>query len=62
MGRSHGPREPRRRTPVWQPEPLHIPADPPARRIRPPDDTVESDETGGDEDRPGSHVIVIDLA
>lgn len=46
--------------PVWQPEPLHIPADdPPRRQIRQPD---EAGETDGEDDRPGSHVIVIDLA
>ncbi|HUS64320.1 MAG TPA: hypothetical protein VMZ28_07240 [Kofleriaceae bacterium] len=61
MGRSHGPREPRRRMPVWQPEPLHIPVDePPRRHIRQPDDTDDAD--GDEDDRPGTHVIVIDLA
>jgi hypothetical protein len=65
MGRSHGPREPRRRTPVWQPEPLHIPVDrPPPRQIRQPDgdaDGADRDDRD-DDDRPGTHVIVIDLA
>lgn len=47
--------------PVWQPEPLHIPADePPRRQIRQPDDTGDAD--GDEDDRPGTHVIVIDLA
>jgi hypothetical protein len=32
---------------------------PPRRHIRQPDDTGEAD---GEDDRPGTHVIVIDLA
>jgi len=60
MGRAHGPRDPRERRPVWEPEPLHVPADRPAPRHRSPraDDVAPDD---GD-DRTGSHVIVIDLA
>jgi len=61
MGRAHGPRDPRERRPVWEPEPLHVPADRPAPRQRSPqaDDDASSDDGG---DRTGSYVVVIDLA
>jgi hypothetical protein len=51
---------PGREFPEWEPEPLHVPVperaeeDPRGRRIR--------SEDAGDDDLPGSHVIVIDLA
>ncbi|HEY8142896.1 MAG TPA: hypothetical protein VIG06_09495 [Kofleriaceae bacterium] len=61
MGRAHGPRDPRERRPVWEPEPLHAPVDRPVPRQRNPraDDDASTDDAG---DRTGSHVIVIDLA
>jgi hypothetical protein len=65
MGRSHGPREPRRHRPAWQPEPLGIPLEHPVgpRSRRPSRSSVEigeSDEVC--DDRAGTHVIVIDIA
>jgi hypothetical protein len=67
MGRSHGPRAPRRHRP-WEPEPLHLPVDRPgAPRPRPSTDLDlvdpdDPDDAGGAEDLPGTHVVVIDLA
>jgi hypothetical protein len=61
MGRTHGPRDPRERRPVWEPEPLHLPVDRPQPRRRAPrgDDDASTDD---DVDRTGSYVVVIDLA
>lgn len=52
---------PRRELPEWEPEPLYVPV---------PERVVDEDSRSwrirsgdpGDDDRPGSHVIVIDLA
>jgi hypothetical protein len=58
-GRERG--EPR---PVWEPEPLPLPLDRPSPRghgsRREHDD--EHDAPGSDDDRIGTHVVVIDLA
>jgi hypothetical protein len=65
---------PRRELPEWEPEALHVPEPErpvPERLERPvPERVVEEDSGGwrirsgdaGDDDLPGSHVIVIDLA
>jgi hypothetical protein len=55
--------------PVWEPEPLQLPIEAPHRRTRrplPPGASESDDDTAGDdlrpdENRPGSHVIVIDI-
>lgn len=69
MARSHRPRVQRR--PSWQPVPLHLPLDrpardpdPPARKNRTPTNSEVDDDPrpSDDDDTTGSHVIVIDLA
>ena len=54
VGRFDSPRD---RTPVWEPEPLHIPVYDPSLRRRDPSEQ----ETPEDDDLPGSHVVVFDL-
>lgn len=49
----------RREIPAWEPEPLHAPV--PERREDRRGPRNQSDDTH-DDDRPGSRVIVIDLA
>jgi hypothetical protein len=51
---------PRRELPEWQPEPLHAPV--PERADHNPRGRRSRSDEAGDDDRPGSHVIVIDLA
>lgn len=51
--------------PEWEPEPLYLPVDEPGHgryRRRHINQYDEPDEDGRDDDVPGSHVIVIDLA
>jgi hypothetical protein len=64
MGRSHQPGQPRRRRPLWEPEPLHIPLDRPGRGPLPGTvlDIADEEDDAGVDDRSGTHVIVIDLA
>ena len=57
MGGLYESREPRRE-PAWQPEPLQLPLDEPDTVT--PEHQAEDQDTA--EDRPGTHVVVIDLA
>jgi hypothetical protein len=53
---------PGRELPEWEPEPLYVPV--PERVVDDEDSRSWRIRSGdaGDDDRPGSHVIVIDLA
>lgn len=54
-----GPRPPKVDPRAWEPEPLELPVEPPARRNRGPQ---IDDDADGDRDLVGSHVIVIDVS
>lgn len=45
----------------WEPEPLHLPAEPPRQRDRRSGEVGGETDEANEPDRPGSHVTVIDL-
>ena len=51
--------EPTPRRPQWEPEPLHLPAEMPEHDAGKGNTEQDSD---GERDLPGSHVVVIDLS
>ena len=47
--------------PAWEPEPLPLAIPSPRRTHRPDRPEVDDERSGDGEDRPGSHVVVIDI-